>query len=268
MRIAIFGDEWGLQQLLEAIPHQHICAVVTAENRPGAHIWLARRMTGSPAKMPHLVQPRFKSADYPQFVASLASLAPDLILVNSYSLILRSDVLDLPAQGAINIHGGILPAYRGANVLNWVIVNGERQTGVTAHFMDTGIDTGDIIDIRNVRISLTDTALTLRDKLGITTLRLLEDLWRKLKTGFPLTRRKQLEDEANYHPKRKPEEGQIDWEKNDLEIYNLIRALVKPWPGAYCFDEQGRKVIFDCLVGLNKIGELRTKYAAVSLIQE
>ena len=114
MRIAIFGDEWGLQQLLEAIPHQHICAVVTAENRPGAHIWLARRMTGSPEKMPHLIQPRFKSADYPQFVASLASHAPDLILVNSYSLILRSDVLDLTAQGAINIHGGILPASKNS----------------------------------------------------------------------------------------------------------------------------------------------------------
>jgi methionyl-tRNA formyltransferase len=268
MRIAIFGDEWGLQQLLEAIPHQHIRAIVTAENRPGAHIWLARRMSDSPAKIQHLVQPRFKSPDYAEFVTSLASYSPDLILVNSYSLILRPDVLNLPSHGAINIHGGILPTYRGANVLNWVLVNGERETGVTAHYMDTGIDTGDIIDIRKVRISLTDTALSLRDRLGETTLDLLEDLWRKLKTGFPLARRKQLEDEANYHVKRTPEDGQIDWEKNDLEIYNLIRALVKPWPGAYCFDEQGRKVIFDSLVGLNEIRQLRSRYAEVSLIRK
>lgn len=260
IRICAFGDEIGLDQIFSSIPREHICAAVTAFNRPAAAGWAACAIGKT---RPHLVQPAFKNRHYGKFVNRLKQLRIDLVLVNSYSLILRPDILAIPPMGAINVHGALLPRYRGANVLNWVLVNGERETGVTLHYMDEGIDTGDIVLQKKVRIGPHDTALTLRNNLHRAGCRLLSELWFLIEAGKPLPRRRQDESEACYYRRRRPEDGLIDWRLPEREIYNLVRALVRPWPGAYYYDKTGAKVVIDRPLSIEKIAELKKGFQAL-----
>ncbi len=259
IKVCIFGDEAGLKQVFSVIPKENICAVVTAFNRPAAADWV-KQSVGETYAIDHLVQPAFNRRNYKNFVTRLKQYRADLVIVNSYSLILRPDILTIPPLGAINVHGGLLPHYRGANVLNWVLVNGERETGVTLHYMDEGIDTGDIIIQKKIPIGLLDTAFTLRGKLHRAGCELLSELWSLLEAGAPIPCHKQDDARAAYYRRRKPEDGRIDWSLSEKEIYNLVRALVKPWPGAFYHDKTGKKVVIDEFLNLEKVAELKKDY--------
>lgn len=167
----------------------------------------------------------------------------DLIIVCGYKYIIPKEIFSLPQYGTINIHPSLLPRYRGQHVINWAIINGETETGVTLHYIDETLDTGDIIVQKVIPIYFEDTAKELHDRVYVESCKLLKQLIVYLKEGKALRRKGQNSSNASFFKPRKPEDGHIDWNKSSVEIYNLIRALSKPWPGAFNY-LKGHKVVF------------------------
>jgi methionyl-tRNA formyltransferase len=225
----LFGDPVGLPQLLRLVERDIVVGLVGASIRPDQHTCLAAiaERTG----LPLLIQPRAKDAGYPDFVRQLRALAPDLMVVNSYAMILHPDVLATPRFGAINVHGALLPAYRGANPTEWALINGERETGVTIHAIDAGIDTGPIIAQRRVPIYFADTWRDVRRRVTAATEALLAETLPAILAGTAALH-PQDESIARHWPRRSAEDGRFEWSRPAIDIYNLVRALVHPHPGA------------------------------------
>lgn len=242
MKIICFGDILGLPQLLGHLPADSVTALVAAENRPQYHQELGD--IGRAHGLSLIVQSSQKTGSYGEFFSRLQALAPDLILVHSYSMLLPPEVLALPRLGAINIHGALLPYYRGCNPIQWALCNNEGVTGVTMHYMDAGFDTGDIIAQQTVPIHFDDTWLTIRDRIVDATDSLLAEQVPEILAGRN-GRSAQNEQAAKYWSRRKPEDGLIDWNWSCITIYNLIRALVFPHPGAYYVADEGTKIVLD-----------------------
>lgn len=161
------------------------------------------------------------------------SLNPDLIVVAAYGKILPKRILDAPRFGCINIHASLLPKYRGAAPIQWAIIKGEKETGVTIMQMDEGIDTGDILLQEKIEIAAEDTSLSIHDKLAGLGREMIIRALKLLEVGG-LTRMKQNHEEASYAPMLSKEMGEIDWTKSAEAIFNLVRGL-HPWPGTYTF---------------------------------
>lgn len=176
------------------------------------------------------------------YIDYIKDLNPDLIVVCGYKYIIRNEIFNIPRFKSINIHPSYLPNYRGQHVVNWAVANGENETGVTIHFVDKGIDTGDIIIQKKVPILFEDSANTLHDRIYHDACELLKYFLNTISSGKFLQAKKQDDSEASYFRPRNPEDGIIDWNRDGIEIYNLIRALVKPWPGAYGYIK-GKKII-------------------------
>lgn len=177
------------------------------------------------------------------YINYIKDLDPDLIVVCGYKYIIPSQIFNIPRLRTINIHPSYLPKYRGQHVINWAIINGESETGVTVHFVDEGIDTGDIIVQKKIPILLDDTASTLSDKIYCEASELLKYVLDNISSGKELKAKKQDNSKASYFRPRNPQDGIIDWNKDGVNVYNLIRALVKPWPGAYTY-MKSEKIIF------------------------
>ncbi len=141
----------------------------------------------------------------------------------------------------MNMHGSLLPKYRGRCPVNWVLINGEMETGVTLHYMVEKPDAGDIVGQKRVEISFEDTALSLMGKLEKAAVRLLEETWPLIKEGKNKRTRMDLS-KGSYFGGRKPEDGLIDWDKTNTRIYNLIRAVTHPYPGAFTY-YNGKKIL-------------------------
>jgi methionyl-tRNA formyltransferase len=225
----LFGDTVGLPQLIEVLEGRDIAALVGAAIRPAQHGLLAE--AARRAGVPLLIQPRARDESYPAFVRDIAALGADLFVVNSYSMILKPDLLAVPRNGAINVHGALLPAYRGANPIEWTLVNGERETGVTVHAVDAGIDTGPIFAQRRVPILFEDTWIDVRRRLDLATRLLLVETLPAILAGKAAAR-PQDEATARYWPRRTARDGAFDWRSPAVAIYNLVRAVVAPHPGA------------------------------------
>jgi methionyl-tRNA formyltransferase len=177
------------------------------------------------------------------YIDYIRNLDPDLIVVCGYKYILPGEIFNIPKFRTINIHPSYLPNYRGQHVINWAIVNGESETGVTIHYIDKGIDTGDIIVQRKVPILFEDTASTLSDKIYLEASELLRYILNNISSEKALKAKKQNDSKASYFRPRTPQDGRIDWSRDGIDVYNLIRALVKPWPGAYTY-MKNKKIIF------------------------
>jgi methionyl-tRNA formyltransferase len=175
-------------------------------------------------------QPLKKEAG--EFVAKLRKLSPDLILVWSYPMILPNDVIEIPRYGCVNVHLGLLPEYRGVNGIRWALLNGEEKTGVTLHFMDAGIDTGDMIARASFPILPEDDILSLMKKSKVAGLHLLENSWNAIISGKVQTLQ-QDESKANYYSAGMEPSEVIDWLRSSVQIHNLIRASAAPYPGVY-----------------------------------
>jgi methionyl-tRNA formyltransferase len=177
----------------------------------------------------------------PEFVKHVRDLAPDLVILAGYNQILKRDLIDIPKLGCINLHGGKLPEYRGVAPINWQIIQGEKTGGIAIIFVDEGIDTGDIIAQVRFDITLEDTAKTVLDKTLALFPSLLLEVIAKFKSGA-VPRTKQNREEGCYYTRRYPRDGQIRWQDMTAwEAYNLIRGLVKPYPGAFTF-HRGEKL--------------------------
>ena len=257
MRMLLWGNSLGVRTALESIGPASMVGIVAASNRP--HDLPPIRELAARFGLPLLIQPpRRQVEERRAFVARVRESSPDVFLINAYSMILPADWLEIPAVGAINVHAARLPEYRGANALNWTLIQGERETAVTVHHLDAGVDTGDIILEQPVAVDLEDTALTLRDKLLAATGPLLQRVVKLLDQGT-LPRQPQDPERARHWPPRKPEDGRIDWAAPTIQIYNLIRALVAPWPGAIDYDRHGAKHILDTFLPLNEVERLKQR---------
>jgi methionyl-tRNA formyltransferase len=186
-------------------------------------------------------------------VALLRELAPDLLLSFYYRTMIREEVLEIPKLGALNLHGSYLPKYRGRVPVNWAVINGESDTGATLHYMVQKPDAGDIVDQEKVAISFTDTAFDVFNKVteaAVTVLSrslapLLEE--RAPRITMDLSR-------GSYFGGRRPADGRIDWHRSALEIYNLIRGVTHPYPGAFTF-LNGKKIVIWSAVPVEGEGE-------------
>ena len=172
--------------------------------------------------------------------ATIASLKPAVSYSFSYRHLIPENVLALAPLGAFNLHPSLLPAYRGRAPVNWVLVNGERETGVTLHHMVARADAGDIVGNRAVAIDDLDNALTLYRKLVPLGVDLITEMHPKIVAGTAPRRRMDLS-KGSYFGRRRPEDGRIDWRWPARRIFNLVRAVTHPYPGAFCF-VSGRKL--------------------------
>jgi methionyl-tRNA formyltransferase len=169
----------------------------------------------------------------PESIAAIRAMGPEIIVVAAYGQILPREILTLPRFGCINIHASLLPAYRGAAPINWAIIKGETQTGITIMQMDEGMDTGAILTQESVPIAPRDTAGDLTEKLSELGSWLIVDTLSRIRLEG-LAAVPQDNSKASMAPLLKKEDGLINWTMNARDIHNRVRGL-SPWPGAFSF---------------------------------
>ena len=179
--------------------------------------------------------------------ARIAAMRPTVIYSFSYRNLLPEPLLRLPLLGAFNLHPSLLPKYRGRAPVNWMIINGERQAGVTLHHMTARADAGDIVGQQAIEISEQDTALTLYHKLVPAAASLLRQLHPLIAAGHA-PRHKQDLSTGSYYGRRRPEDGRINWHWPARRIYNLVRGVTHPYPGAFCFFQGCKLMIWETRV--------------------
>lgn len=245
MRIVFMGTPQFAVPSLEALlkSDDQVVGIVTQPDRPKGR---GQTLTPSPVKriaqreqLPLLQPTKMKD---PAFLAALAAWKPDLIAVAAFGRILPPAILNLPSRGCLNVHGSLLPKYRGAGPIQWAIMNGETETGITTMLMDEGMDTGAILLQERLAIVPDDTAGTLSPRLAELGGRLLIKTITQLKAGT-LVPCQQDHSQATMAPLLKKEDGVIDWTMSATTIANRIRGLT-PWPGAYTFAQEDRWTIW------------------------
>lgn len=169
-------------------------------------------------------------------------LKPDLIVVVAYGKILPKEILESAPLGCINIHGSLLPKLRGAAPIQWSVINGDEYSGVTSMMMNEGLDTGDMLVERRVKIDFKETSGELYDRLSFVGAEVLEETLKKLENGT-LVRTPQNDDESTYAPLLSKEISNIDWNESALSVYNKIRGL-NPWPVAVTYIDDVKCKIF------------------------
>ena len=182
--------------------------------------------------------------NHPLWVEKIRELKPDVLFSFYYRDILSADILDVPASGCFNLHGSLLPEYRGRVPTNWAIINGEIETGVTLHYMTPGIDNGDIVAQQKVSIDANDTAQTLINKQVEAARNMLDACLPAIKDGS-VKRTPQNNDEASYFGGRSADDGAIDWSQAAATVHNLVRAVTRPYPGAFTFAGQRKLTIWE-----------------------
>ena len=245
MKIIFMGTPDFARQSLEAIysAGHEILGVVTNPDRPKGR---GMKMIASPVKEfaiekgLKIYQPD-KIKNNAQFIEEIEELKPDVICVVAYGKILPEEILKIPKLGCINVHGSLLPKYRGAAPIQWAVLNGDKTTGITTMYMDKGMDTGDIILKQEVEIGEDETTGELWDRLSKVGGELLVETLEKIENG--LAPRIKQSDDFSIAPMLDKTMAKIEWnEKNANEIKNLVRGL-NPIMGAYTFLEN-KKIKF------------------------
>lgn len=258
MKIVFMGTPDFAQKSLEAIYNakHEILAAVTNPDKPKGR---GMKMISSPVKQfaesknLEIYQP-IKVRNNEEFINKIKSLKPDLLCVVAYGKILPKELLDIPKYGAINVHGSLLPKYRGAAPIQWAVINGDKKTGITTMFMDIGMDTGDMILKQEVEIGEDETTGELWNSLSEIGANLLVKTIEKIELASKqinekenvLAQIKQLigaekqGDNYTMAPMLEKKMAQIDWKKSAKEIHNLVRGL-DPIIGAYTF-YNGKKI--------------------------
>jgi methionyl-tRNA formyltransferase len=234
-----------------------VVAVVTQPDRPKGRgqqtlpppVKLLAEQHGIPVFQPVKVR-------HPDAIEEIRSLEPDLIVVVAFGQILPKALLEIPKYGCINVHASLLPRYRGAAPLNWCIINGESETGVTTMMMDVGLDTGDMLLKKSTPIDPDEDTRSLHDRMSQVGAELLGETLDQLVAGG-LVPEKQDDALTCYAPMLKKEDGQIDWSKDAASIKNLVRGMT-PWPGAFSYlDDKLLKVYrVDLASGSGNPGEV------------
>ena len=245
MRILFMGTpDFALESLKALYEAKYdIIGVVTNIDKPKGR---GMKMVASPVKEYAIeknlqVYQPIKVRNNPEFLEEVKILNPDLICVVAYGKILPQELLDIPKYGCVNVHGSLLPEYRGAAPIQWAVLNGDKKTGVTTMFMNAGMDTGDMILKEEVEIGEDETTGELWDRLKTIGANLLIKTVKEIENGTA-TRTKQPE-EGTMAPMLSKEMAKIDWKnKTANDIKNLVRGL-NPIMGAYTFLD-GKKIKF------------------------
>jgi methionyl-tRNA formyltransferase len=249
MRIVFMGTpEFAVPSLAALLRSDHsVVGVVTQPDRPKGR---GQELAASPInqlaqqhEIPVLQPLKMKD---PRFLEALSAWKPDLIVVAAFGRILPKAVLDLPPRGCINVHASLLPKYRGAGPIQWAIIRGEQETGITTMLMDEGMDTGAILLQEALPIAPEDTAGTLSAKLAEVGGRLLIDTLARLEQGA-LRPKPQDHGRATMAPLLKKEDGLLDWSLPALELAGRVRGL-SPWPGAHTYLGEERWAIWKASV--------------------
>ena len=234
MNIVFMGTpDFAVETLKKLIEKHNVIAVISQPDKPKGR---GKKLVHTPVKqfaldngIEKIYQPE-KIRDE-NFVKELESLNADLFVVVAYGQILPESVLNIPKYSCINVHGSLLPKYRGAAPIQWSIINGEEKTGVTIMYMEKGMDTGDMILKEEIIIEPTETYKTLHDKMSIVGADALIKTLDLIESGS-VTPEKQNDEEATYAPMITKEMGHIDWNNSSKDIINLIRGI-NPMPMAY-----------------------------------
>lgn len=234
MRAVVFAyHNMGVLGIDRLLSHGfEIPLVFTHEDSVGENIWF-----GSVAEMCKNKGLEYVTPENPntgEWIERLRAIEPDIIFSFYYRLMIGRDILNIPPLGTHNLHGSLLPAYRGRCPVNWVIIKGEKTTGVTLHEMVDKPDAGDIVIQKQIQIADDDTALSLFGKLEEAAGLMLDEILPHIAQGrFPKT--PQDLTKGSYFGGRRPEDGRISWSMSAVEICNLIRGVTRPYPGAFAF---------------------------------
>jgi methionyl-tRNA formyltransferase len=249
-KTVIMGDEIGLPTLkiVSEQANLAICAVV----------WSKKIDNPENKLFPNVPQIQFTKNEPGPLIEFIHKEEIELLLVYSFDVILPRKVLDIPGLKCVNIHGGELPKYRGANILNWVLIEGQNSMGITMHEIDEGVDSGPVISQSKLLISDGDTALTLRSKIDLEVRQSLPGVLIDYISGTILPVRQEVGAVRPYK-RRKEDDGLFDWSWSDKDIYNLVRALVFPWPGARFLNKRGNLEIIQSFMTLEQISALRRR---------
>ncbi len=257
MRLVFFGTPAFARPSLKALAKTHeIALVVTQPDRPAGR---GQRPNPSAVKVEaeclglRIAQPVRVSSE--ETVGLLEEVAPEVIVVAAYGQILREAVFSIPPLGTVNIHASLLPRYRGAAPINWAIICGEVETGVTTFLIDEGLDTGMILLRREIPIGRDETAGELHDRLAALGAEAILDTLAGLEAGTlePVV---QNEKEATVAPMLRREDGLIDWQKKAQTVHNRVRGM-NPWPGTYTHLGKSRIKIHRTALTKIACGEVR-----------
>jgi methionyl-tRNA formyltransferase len=217
--------------------------VVTHADDPGESLAFASVAQMAFARGLNVAFPN--SADEPEFIERIVALAPDFIFSFYYRQLLGPAVLQAAKRGALNMHGSLLPSYRGRAPVNWAVIRGETHTGATLHYMTEKADAGDIVDQQAVPILPDDTAFQVFSKITVAAEIVL---WRTMPALIAGSAPRKTQDAAagSYFGRRRPEDGRIDWNADAKTIHDLVRGVAPPYPGAYT------------MIGRRKLRVLRT----------
>jgi methionyl-tRNA formyltransferase len=239
VRAAVFAyQEIGfvcLEALLEA--GIEVACLFTHEDDPDEEVWFRTPATlAKRHEVPVFTPDNIKEE---KWTHTIRDLRPDVIFSFYYRKMIPNSILEIPPIGAFNLHGSLLPQYRGRCPVNWVIIAGEARTGVTLHYMVEKPDAGDIVAQKEVAIEFDDDVLSVYRKLVNAAGDLMREILPKIQGGT-FTRSAQM-GPSSYFGGRKPEDGRIDWNQDAVAIYNLTRAVTHPYPGAFTYLD-GRKL--------------------------
>ena len=245
MRVVFMGTPAFAVPSLEALDNSdhEVVGVVTQPDRPKGR---GQAVVPCPVKelalakgLPVSQPEKIKS---PEFLQQLSDWKPDVIAVTAFGRILPKAILDLPPMGCVNVHGSLLPAYRGAAPIQWALIHGDAETGITTMLMDEGMDTGAVLLQQTVSIEPEETSLELGARLAkVGGALLVETLTRLAERS--IVPRAQDHALATLAPLLKKEDGVIDWTQSATEIANRIRGL-SPWPGSFTFHREHRLIIW------------------------
>lgn len=241
MRVVFMGTPAFAEPSLRALAESgryEVVGVVCQPDRPKGR---SGKPQACPAKQCALSEGipvyQFERIRRPEGVQTLRALAPDVCVTAAFGQILSQELLDIPRLGTVNVHASLLPKYRGSAPINWCLINGETETGVTTMLTDKGMDTGDMLLSARTPIGPDETAGELTQRLSVLGAQLLMQTLQQLEAGT-CPRTLQNPDEASYYPLLKKETGLIDWTQSARTVFNLVRG-VDPWPGAYTPMEDG-----------------------------
>lgn len=236
MRIVFMGTpDFAVPTLTSLVEGGHqVAAAVTQPDKPKGR-GKAVLMTPVKEKALELSIPVYQpvKARDPEFIDVLRELKPEVIVVVAFGQILPEEILSIPKYGCVNVHASLLPKYRGAAPIQWAVIDGEAESGVTTMQMDAGLDTGDILEMKKIPLDEKETGGSLFDKLSLLGGELILSTLKKLEDGTAV-RTLQGDTSTGYAKMLKKSMGEIDWTMDAAVIERLIRGL-NPWPSAYTF---------------------------------
>lgn len=207
-----------------------VALVITHQDSPHEHIWFESVADLAARHNLPCITP--EDPNNLKIIEKIRAIAPDFLFSFYYRLMLQAPLLAIPTQGALNMHGSLLPAYRGRVPVNWAIIHGETQTGASLHYMTEKPDAGDLVAQTTVPILADDLAIDVFHKVVCAAEMTLHQVLPRLITGTAPRTPMDLS-QGSYYGGRRAEQGQIDWSASVISIHNLIRAVAPPYPGAF-----------------------------------